>query len=350
MLFRWKQNRIEGLLAQSLYEPLTDSEQRELDRALEADPALRAERGALRRMVESVPADPFGPVPNLLPGLRDRLDEPARRGPALRWAYAGAAAALVAVVSIIAWQADMGEKSRTRVAVVKSDAPDTLVAQALADAEGLIAKRDVAAAFEVLSKALSRQPGDAHAGEAQWLLAQCAFDLNRYADSYTACATLFADYYPSLEGNAERRARAIALRDLLAEAKQVDFVSLQAFDVAKRDRTNLFAALEDVAATYAKYQGTDQYALGDLVALEMAKAVASEVGLDTATPQGALAAYQAARGRCASPVAAALLDLKIGDAYAAALHDPVSAKEHYRRAAENPVLAHLATKALERMD
>ena len=164
------------------------------------------------------------------------------------------------------------------------------------------------------------------------------------------CAEVLAAYGASLEDDANLREQAIDLRDLSAEAKKVEFASLQAFDVAMRDRAHPFAALEEVAATYAKYQGTEQYALGDLVATEMAAAVAAEAGYSTATPSGRLAAFEGARTKCTSPVALALLDMKIGDAYSGALNDRMAAKEHYERAAKNPVLEGLAVKALKRLE
>ena len=350
MIFGWKQKRIEGLLAQSLYEPLSESERAELEGALASDASLRAEHEALRLFVKSVPSGPLERTPDLLPLLRDRLDVPTRRAAGFRFAYAGLVAALIVTALLGAWRI-FGQPNQTGPAVIaQNGATDTLVSQAVTEANGLLAKHDTAGAYEVLHMALSRQPGDAHAGEAQWMLTECAFDLNRYSEAYDACNTLFAQYYPSLERDGARRAKAIGLRDLLAEAKKVEFASLQAFDVAKRDRSNTFTALEQVAANYAKFQGTEQYALGDMVAQEMAASVAAEGGLDISTPKGTLAAYEGARARCTSPVAVALLDMKIGDAYAGALKDPASAKEHYQRAAENPVLASLAAKALQKLD
>ncbi|NUM55568.1 MAG: hypothetical protein HUU46_18135 [Candidatus Hydrogenedentes bacterium] len=336
------------MAAKSLYEPLDESEQRELDRALESDAALASELVAFRAFVKGVPAAPVDRIPNLLPLLHERLDAPARRG-AYRLAFVGAAAVLVVAIAVAAWYSDNQPSDSGVGLVARSGAPNTLVSQALAEANTLLAKHDTRTAYEVLRQALNRQPRDTHAGEAQWLLTECAFNLNRYAEAYEACSTLFADYYPSLENHADRRARAIELRELLVEAKKVDFASLQAFDVAKRDRVNTFAALENVATEYAKYLGTEQYALGDLVAKEMASTIAKEIGVDAATPAGVIAAYRAARERCTSPFAVAFLDIKIGDAYAQSMNDPAAAKEHYERAAENPVLASLATKALERI-
>ena len=349
-MFHWKQKRIEGLMAASLYEPLSERDRQTLDRALQSDASLRAEYESLRRLVDAVPSVPLESIPNLLPLLQQRLDAPARRSPGYRLVYAGAVAALLVAFSAGTWYANRANLLPGSITARNSGAADTLVSQALEEANGLLAKQDLPAAYDVLRKALSHQPDDARAGEAQWLVADCAFKLNRYSEAYDACNRLFADYRASLEDNAYRRTQAINLRDLLAEAKKVDFASIQAFDVAKRDRANPFAALEEVAATYAKYQGTDQYALGDLVAKEMAATVAAETGIDINSPAGTLAAYQSAHDRCTSPVAVALLDMKIGDAYLGAHNDRAAAKEHYERAAENPVLASLATKALQRIE
>lgn len=348
MIFNWKKQRTQGLMAASLYEPLSDAEQRELDRALEVDAALRSEYESIRRLVRGIPETMAGPVPDLLPLLHKRLGAAPRGNATFHLAY-GAAAILLVAVSLGVWYANRGGAASERAAPVKMATADTLVSQALAEAETLLAKNDLPTAFEVLRKAVSRQPGDAQAGKAQWLVADCAFKLKRYPDAYAACNRLFTSYSSWLENDAAIRAQAINLRDLLEEARQVDFASLQAFDAAKRDRTNTFAALEKVAANYAKYQGTEQYALGDLVAKEMAAAVALDAGIDIATPAGALAAYQQAHDRCTSPVVVALLDMKIGDTYIDNLHDRAAAREHYRRAAENPMLASLATKALDRL-
>lgn len=348
MIFNWKKQRTQGLMAASLYEPLTDTEQRELNRALEGDAALRSEYESMRRLVRGIPETTAGPVPDLLPLLHERLNAAPRRNPASLFAY-GAAAILLVAVSLGVWYANRSGAVSERATPVKMATADTLVSQALAEAETLLAKNDFPAALDVLRKAISRQPGDAQAGKAQWLVADCAFKLKRYPDAYAACNQLFASYSSWLENDTTIRTQAINLRDLLEEAKQVDFASLQAFDAAKRDRTNTFAALEKVAANYAKYQGAEQYALGDLVAKEMAATVALDAGIDIATPAGALAAYQRAHDRCTSPVAVALLDMKIGDTYVDTLHDRASAQEHYRRAAENPMLASLAAKALDRL-
>ena len=304
-----------------------------------------AEYGSLRRL-ECRPG--AGRVySNLLPLLRARLTHPARRnegmGGGCRGGGGGSRGAIVG-------RGNAGREGVRRYNCTWSPMHRTPVSQALAEAEGLLAKQDMPAAYVVLRKALSRQPGDRRAGEAQWLVADCAFKLKDYSEAYEACNRLFAEYRASLDDNPDRRTQAINLRDLLAEARKVDYESLQAFDVAKRDRANTFGALENVAATYAKYQGTEQYALGDLVAKEMAATVAAETGIDINTPAGTLAAYQGAHDRCTSPVAVALLDLKIGDAYLDPLNEPAAAKEHYQRAAENPVLASLATKALRRVE
>lgn len=350
MMFHWKQERTQGLLAKSLYESLNEAEQRELDRALETDPSLRADRDAFRTLVDSIPVTALEQTPNLLPLLTKRMDAPQRRGGAFRMVFAGAAAMFIVVLSAATWYSLVRPQYPGHDSHARTGQPNTLVAQALAEAKTLLAKRDTTAAYEVLREALQRQPGDASAGEAQWILAECAFNLNRYSEAYDACSTLFAKYYASLEDDADRREQAIHLREILAEAKKVEFASLQAFDVAKRDRVNTLAALENVATEYAKYQGADQYALGDLVAKEMAVTVAKEIGVDIDTPGGIGIAYKSARDRCTSPTAIAFLDMKIGDVYAQSLNDPIAAKGYYRRAAENPVVASLAAKALERIE
>jgi len=343
MMFWWTQRKVEGLMAASLYESLPERDQALLQRALDKDPALRSEYEAMRRIVGAIPMTPLA-APDLLPQLHQKLDTPARADRSYRLVYAGAAAIFVAGISFAAWTVTRPDASTARVAIHKSGAPNTLMAQALAEADSLVAKRDTAGAYAVLRKALSRQPGDQQAGEAQWRMASMAFELKSYPEALAAYTQLLDQYRETIEGDKIRMSEAIARRDLLTESKRVDFASLQAYDAALRDRTNTFARLEDVVVNY---QG--QYMVADLAAAEMARVAADDLGATDASAAGALTALKAARERCKAPVAVALLDLKMGDVYSTSLNDYSSAAVQYHRAAENPALASRANEALDRL-
>ena len=93
-MFHWKQNRIEGLMAASLYEPLSEVEQRELDQAIGSNKDLSVEYESLKRLAGNIPNTGLAKTPDLLPLLRERLDEQVRP----RWGYRLAYACAVVVV------------------------------------------------------------------------------------------------------------------------------------------------------------------------------------------------------------------------------------------------------------
>lgn len=334
-------------MAASLYEPLSGAEQRELDQAIKSSNKLAAEYESLKRVVGNIPNAKLTETPDLLPLLRNRLDEPVRPMWGYRLAYACSVFAVVVGASAASWTVYQHRTGNLPAQTAKGKGDITLVSQSIDEAKVLLARHDYAGAYGVLRRAVSHQPGDVHAGEAQWLALNCAIELKKYPDAYDACHQLFGDYRDWLATDSARMAEAMELRELLTEAKKVEFASLQELDVAKRDRANTFAALERVAEDYAKFHGEEHYALGDRIAKEMVAAIAKETGVNINMPQGALAAYEDARKRCTLPNAVALLDMKMGDACRDALNDPASAKQYYQRAGENPVFAALADKALK---
>ena len=346
-MFYRKQRRIEGLMAASLYEPLSEAEQRELDAALRSSPTLASEYESLKALVGNIPNAGLARTPDLLPLLQNRLEERERPTWGFRLAYACAVVLVVVGASAGSWKLYQQRTGSLPVQTARGNGDVTLVSQSIDEAKVLLAKQDYAGAYRKLRQAVLHQPGDVRAGEAQWLALNCVIELKQYGDAYKACQQLFGEYHDWLSTDSGHMAEAMELRELLDEAKKVEFASLQEMDVAKRDRANTFASLEGVAEKYAKYHGAEQYALGDRIAKEMVAAIADETGANVDTPQGTLAAYENARTRCTLPNAVAMLDMKIGDAYRDTLNDPAKAKVHYERASENPVLASLAEKALQ---
>ncbi|MDZ4860318.1 MAG: tetratricopeptide repeat protein [Candidatus Hydrogenedentes bacterium] len=344
-MFDWKRNKIEGILAASLYEPLTESEQRLLNTAIASDPALRAEYEAMRRMTEAIPRVPVHSIPNIVPFVRERLETPAKRRPAFRIAHAAAAMLLITGMGVGAWYVS-GPNPVPLVRQTQSAGNSgTLMAQALAEANTLIEKKEFPAAYETLRKALSRQPSDELAGEAQWLAADMAYDLKRYPDALAGYTALLGSYRDTLEGS-ERKTEAIHRHLLLDEAKDLQFASIYAYDAALRDRTDTFTALESVIASY---QGQKQYEVCDQAAADLVQLAVADAGSSADSPVAMVTAYAMARERCTSPVAAALLDLKAGDVFRDDLSDYPQAELHYQRAAENPVLAGRAHDALQHL-
>lgn len=340
MLF-WTRKRIQGMMAASLYEALSDRDQRALDAALRNDPGLRAEYEALRAVVGAVPVTAID-GPDVLPLVRSRLDAQAVSRPMWKPAISFAA---VVLIGGVAWGSfyfsGLDTPART---VTPSRTADTLVGIALEEADRLLAMRDTAGAYETLRKAVERRPTDAQAGEAQWRVASLAFELRRYPEAYEAYSTLREKYWDTIQAaEPERRKRANEQYQALAEAKSKDFEPLYAFDVAMADRGNTFQALEDVIARFPT-----QHTVTDWAAFEMAKLVSEDLG-GAPTTEAVLAAYETARDRCSAPIAVAQLNLKIGDVYRDTLADFALAEDYYLRAAANPELAARANSALARL-
>ena len=76
-----KKRRAQELMAASLYEPLDEAEQAELEACLKARPALADEYASLRRFKEALPASRIPFEGDLRPALREDLRRtPARTG------------------------------------------------------------------------------------------------------------------------------------------------------------------------------------------------------------------------------------------------------------------------------
>lgn len=340
--------RFERLVAAALYDEVSEDERRALERAEANDNRLLKLHDELRAVRGQIPNVAIEPPVDLLPLIQARLGEPQRatsaramRRVAFR-AAVGVAGLVIAIAGV--WMVAGPSRTPHPVPGPSAGAGTSPIEVAMAESERLLAKQDSAAAYDVLAEAISRQPRHALAGEAQYHLATIAFDMKRYPEALEAHAKLIGEYGDWLAESNERDREVKDRRELLAEAKSSNFASLHEFNAAMSDRVDRFARLEAVVDRYQ-----NQFIVANLAATEMAKWVADENGADFDTGRGRLAALKSARERCTAPVAVALLELKIGNAYRDDIGDLSSAEVHYREAEKNPALAARAKDALSEL-
>jgi len=339
----WKRRKIQGLLAASLYEPLTPDEQAELDRALAASPEFQAEANALRRLVNTTPSHSPDFDADLLPLLHQRLanESGQRPCPVSRRRVVWASACVFALVlggALLIWTNQATAPGGSPNATLRSGEEPTLLAQAIVEADFLVEDRKPYQAYELLTKGVEAQPDDPLVAQAQLRIADLDFEFGRYAKSLEAHNLLVKPPYVNALDESEKH-RIVWRRDLLTEAAARDFKPLYAVDAAMGNRGNELAGLELVITNYP------QLHVADLAAENMGHLLA-----DTAAHPDVKTAYleglKAARAQCTEPNAVALLDLKIGDRYRDDFKDIPAAETHYRKAFENPVLAKRAGDAL----
>jgi tetratricopeptide (TPR) repeat protein len=339
----WKRRKIRGLIAASLYESLSDEERQELEQALAASADLRREAGELHDLAVSIPKDRPELDIDLVPLLHARLSEeasPVNGNSRLVWAAAFAVVMIVGAALV--FQTNFGNSAVPGPnSSPISEGPPSLLAQAIHEAELLVAEREPARAYDLLRKGVEGQPNDPLVPDAQLRIADLAFELGRYGEALTTYDLVVAMLYRN-RGDKSAQHRVVQRRELLAEAAKDNFAPLHAVSIAMRDRGNELAGLEQVIAD------TPGTFVAELAAESMGYTVMREVEAgDVKTAY--LTGMETARARCTNPHAVALLDLKIGDLYRDDFQDFAAAERHYRKAelSQTPVVAKRATDALD---
>lgn len=330
-------------MAASLYEPLDEREQRRLARTLDRSERARREFEALQRVVASVPRTRPEPGADLLPRVQARLraTRRVRRAPAHRLAVASAvcAAAVVAFAGLLSVQEMLrADGDATLLATPADRSP---AANLLREAAARAEQADFGGAYMILQTIVDRYPSDPLAGTAQLELARLQFDqFANYAEAYRAYRDLretYPDVFRSRPENADRL-------DVLAEARRVDYASLEELDAATR-RSGGIEALERVIARYPATM------TASLAAERMADRIAGADGSAGGGP-ARLRALEEARDRCTDPVAAARLNIEIAYGYWRDLHDPARARDIGSEAlgCANPEVVEMARAFLRELD
>ena len=336
-------HRVRGLVAASVYEDLSEKDQRVLDRHLASCAACRSEAEAFAELAAQIPDVRPELACDLAPDLRRRLDEEGVKtgGRGLRGAFAGASCVLL--VAIIG----------AGVLLQRSPGPTTasdpgkmsFVEAKLAEAETLLNEAhepDPMGAYRMLAQAVERYPEDPVAGEAQIRLADLAFDeLGWWEEAHEAYQTLRRDYQEVLEAN---KATVVFRLNLLDQARKVNYESLNRLEAAKRSAE----AFEELETVLAQYRATY---VASLAAEEMARLVCETYPFDTGA-YTLVEALEEARDYCTDPVAVAQLQYEIGLVCWEQLNDFERARDLLQEVAESEdqALSQLASACLASLE
>lgn len=344
-----RRRKAEGLMAQALYEPLSEHDAAFLEAYLHEHPAAREEMDALRRVVAGMPAERPPLNTDLLPAVRVRIEEEARTPewrPRLRLSPALATLAVfaMAVGLVVLKVHDTPDPGRPGgIATGPAVAGGSPLAAALTQTGALVEAGNYADAYKTLSGALERFPDAPDAGDAQMLLADIAFArLHWYEQAHSDYERLFQEYHQTWLGTpAHVRDR----RDLLAEARLVQFRSLQDLDAARANKLDPMAALARVIVTYP-----DQAYVRSQAAMEMARRTIESGAVDPASPDALVQALRHAQHQATDPMVVAQLSYQMGHLYESEYREFDKAREAFLQALQHPALQPQARSALARLD
>jgi len=303
-----RRRRLQGLLAASLYDDLSKAERRVLDAYLEKQPKLRAQREDLACFVQTIQeSSPPQLDLDLLSGIRARLAAQASERRRILWRWGLSAGAGVAFVVLLAgaYNAAVPDPNRSKVRPFVADSEDgsSPVRSLLTQATAMTADHNYTGAYRCLKEAVAHSPKDKWAAEAQLRLARLVFeDLHWYREADTCYETLFREYGDRLKHIAE----VVERRDLLAEAREDGYASLNALDAARQRSGDPLAKLEKVIAAYPGK------IVASLAAEDMARVVLEQSEENGRSP---LWAMEQARDRCEDPVAVAELNYELARRY-----------------------------------
>lgn len=301
----FKCRKMRGLIAASVYETLPDRDEGRLRNHLAFCSSCRELAEVLTRTVRQIPSESPTLGYNLLPTIRERIEE-RTYAPWQRPVRLGLAAMACCLAIFVALQGFRGFAPQSSVpaksGIADSDRDVSAMESALVAAAKQARDKQFTAAYKLLSDALDHDPKDANAGKAQDRLADIAFsDLGWYPQAYAAYEKLARDYPETLRASQE----AVWRRNLLAEAREKDFAALYAIEAAARGGADAFGKLEQVVCSNP----------GTFTASHASERMASLVLNDTPVPEGEnphLFAMAKAREKCSQPVASVQFTLEMG--------------------------------------
>ncbi len=345
----FRRRKAEKLMAQALYESLPERDAAFLETFFQAHPSAREEMETLRRFVADLPAEKPLLNADLVPALRARIAEESRRPewkPRLRPAAAMAALVFIAITAGLFLlrppdTAPSGPLADLQDGAAAPAASPLMVA--LPRTDKLLETGNYADAYKVLSAALGRSPDAPDAGDAQMVLADIAFArLHWYQQAYDDYERLYQKYHQTwLNAPPQVRDR----RDLLAEARLVQFRSLQDLDAARASKLDPLDALARVIATYP-----NQAYVRSQAAMEMARRTLESGAVDPQSSDALLQALRHVQNEASDPLVAAQLSYQMGYLYESQYHEFDKAREAFLQASEHPALQQQARSALARLD
>lgn len=289
--------RVEGLLAASMYEPLSGSEREQLEAHLDDCAVCRETLRGFESLMHEVPVDQPVLGVDLLPSIREELGDeaPGRVVRFRRYAAACAAAAAAVLVALGGGYAAMNADAPAPA--IAQDEPARRASQldrTFKQVEALMEARFHSRAFLVLDGAAKRHPNDARAPEALQLAAHLALDeLEWYPEAHGAFRSLREKHTEHFEADDSNR---IAL-EMLEESygPNGDYLPLRLLHQARvnGDFDGYERVLSQYPGTYIAARALD----------EMTHALAQEGDV--------VVALETLAESCTHPVAIAQVKLKL---------------------------------------
>ncbi len=322
---------VRGSLAANAYGELTGAEHERLSRHLARCPKCRERAAAFQSLAGAPTTRAHSPGFDLLPMVRRRLKESPPWAPAPTTAplplrqlsvFAAAAALALGVFGIAAsGLLTLPDTDPADGAVAHHPSESTEHQGALAEAAALMADHDYAGAFRTLQHYLGESAEDERAGQARLTLADLAYEELQWFDRAHNAYELVVRNHRDLLEEQGRMAEVVLRWNVLAEARKVDYASVNALFAALDSGRDSF---EELQAVVARYPGT----------FVASQAVQEMAGVAQAAPGGAIEALAAARERATDPVVQAQVDLELGFAYLNTSKDAAKAREHFVAASE----------------
>jgi tetratricopeptide (TPR) repeat protein len=316
-----------GLMAASIYEPLTESEALELETWLQANPDMRVELEEMRAFAAFLPNE----APAFTGNLLHAVQEDIRRGAGSAWdwsllpRFAFQVLGTLTVAAVLAFPIAQG----MQMGFLSAGPAAPLAGAAGADsllANVLIATQEQERAYALLDDALKVQPTNKEAGTWQLKLAELDYDyFQRYQsalDRYIELRQTHPEVYASNPLNPYRY-------DLLEQTQPENFEPLHTIARAQQDGMRVFPQLEQVVARYAgPANPVAELALAAMCDLSGA------LGENSDTFK--MAGYEQLRRHCTNPVALDQVEMSLGEMYLAHTKDYARAAELLRAAASSP--------------
>lgn len=318
---------VQALVATSLYEALSESEQSELETHLAQCPRCAQEKESMAVLVGEIPTTSPAFSGDLLPAIREALREEAVSKREGRWTFLSFAASCVifGVIGLYWFSGNTG-------AQLPSDERSP-ISLALEEA-GLLSKsgKEVEAR-QVLENALAYHGDGPTAGVLYLEMASLEYtSFRRYEESYAIYSKVrdeYADIWAQCHGALKDR------YDLLTEARDSGYEALYAIDAARSLGEDGISRLETIMARNP----------GRAIAGEALQTMVAVIEDDGVT------GLEALRSRFTNPVAVAQLDVRLGEQYWQEENNPDRGRELLEAVVQGPheVPAQMAAAVLARL-
>ena len=314
----------EGLMAQSLYEALSDTEQSTLETHMASCPACRAESESLLAVKEFIPVEPVVFEGNLRPVLEERVRASTDERWIPRLAFFGMCATLALIAGLIFMDEPSTTSSEPVLVASVGDGPFIGVMRRVGT---FIDEEDYSHAYVVLHEAINKVEDANVPSEARVMLADLAFERLRWYPEAHAAYEQIRKNEPEIFQASDEYIYRFSLLDEV-EAMDTEFAPLRAWDRVIED--------EDVDALggyIAEYPGTLK---ASEAVQEMARLIIRDSNDDAMTLDSVLETAMASNE---NSIVVAQIKLELGRYYWKTVEDSDKARALFEDVEESSVLA-----------